>query len=115
MVRALESTGFSKKFTNACSVSSDPPRPPPALSEATCAGCAPFSSSWPVTSDPEPCPPRWPASPICSTRLVTVAMAWKRSVLQNWMNSHCRGRDEAVYNSTSNTFYQFIFFFIYIN
>ncbi|KAG7240343.1 hypothetical protein INR49_026914 [Caranx melampygus] len=31
-----------------------------------------------VTSDPELWP-RWPASPICSTRLVTVAMAWKSS------------------------------------
>uniref|UniRef100_A0A4W6DNI7 Uncharacterized protein n=1 Tax=Lates calcarifer TaxID=8187 RepID=A0A4W6DNI7_LATCA len=77
-MRNLRSTGFSKKLTSDCSVSSD--------------GCAPFTSSWPVTSDPELCP-RWPASPICSTRLVTVAMAWKR-VLQNWMNSRCGGRDE---------------------
>uniref|UniRef100_A0A667WQW9 Uncharacterized protein n=1 Tax=Myripristis murdjan TaxID=586833 RepID=A0A667WQW9_9TELE len=72
------SAGFSKKFTSACSVSSDSSPPP--------LGSASSSSCW-LTSDPLWRPLRWPASPICSTRLVTVAMAWKRSVLQNWMNS----------------------------
>ncbi|KAJ1078040.1 hypothetical protein K5549_011367 [Capra hircus] len=49
--------------------------------------------------------PRWPTSPICSSSVVTVAMAWYRSfssgsswnilykVLQNWINSlwKCEG------------------------
>uniref|UniRef100_A0AAX7TVE1 Uncharacterized protein n=1 Tax=Astatotilapia calliptera TaxID=8154 RepID=A0AAX7TVE1_ASTCA len=65
--------GFSKKFTSACSVSSEP--------------------SWLLASDPAILP-RWPTSPICSTRLVTVAIAWKSSVLQNWMNSDCTRRNK---------------------
>uniref|UniRef100_A0A3B3H6J2 Uncharacterized protein n=1 Tax=Oryzias latipes TaxID=8090 RepID=A0A3B3H6J2_ORYLA len=78
-------TGFSKKLTSACSVrtdSSSASKPPSLLPPPSPAG---FGSSSLVTSDLRDSP-RWPASPICRTRLVTLAMD---RVLQNWMNSLC--------------------------
>uniref|UniRef100_A0A3Q2PPY1 Uncharacterized protein n=1 Tax=Fundulus heteroclitus TaxID=8078 RepID=A0A3Q2PPY1_FUNHE len=94
------SAGFSKKLTSACSVSSE-------------------ARIWAAPSDGGPCPAafsshalacsRWPASPICSTRLVTVAMAWNRSfssgspwnmlysVLQNWMNSRWERKEDVIF------------------
>uniref|UniRef100_A0A3P9JQC1 Uncharacterized protein n=1 Tax=Oryzias latipes TaxID=8090 RepID=A0A3P9JQC1_ORYLA len=78
-------TGFSKKLTSACSVrtdSSSASKPPSLLPPPSPAG---FGSSSLVTSELRDSP-RWPASPICRTRLVTLAMD---RVLQNWMNSLC--------------------------
>lgn len=100
---ALRSTGRSKKFTSTCSVSneartcskltdqllSDSDTFPPVTVEWPCS-----CSSWPVDGRL-----RCRASPICSTRLATIPMAWKSSassgspwnmlysVLQNWINS----------------------------
>uniref|UniRef100_A0A8D1GSR8 Uncharacterized protein n=1 Tax=Sus scrofa TaxID=9823 RepID=A0A8D1GSR8_PIG len=119
------SSGFSKKFTNDCSVRSeakicsrDTVQSPSACSgnawdswglfpasvstkTESCSGeGAGASGSSPPSREqlPEPLP-RCPTSPICSSSVVTVAMAWYKSfssgsswnmlyrVLQNWINS----------------------------
>uniref|UniRef100_A0A8B9H4Y6 Uncharacterized protein n=1 Tax=Astyanax mexicanus TaxID=7994 RepID=A0A8B9H4Y6_ASTMX len=81
------STGLSRKLTRACSVSSEAKicskltvQSPStsAGSEAARSGLFPSSGS-----APDGRRPLFLASPICRTRLVTIAMAWKSSVLQN--------------------------------
>uniref|UniRef100_A0A3Q3FLE2 Uncharacterized protein n=1 Tax=Labrus bergylta TaxID=56723 RepID=A0A3Q3FLE2_9LABR len=85
-MKSVRSTGFSKKFTSACSVSRDSFSAVFTLPASPADSCAGSASG---TSEDEPCA-RCPASPICSTKLVTVAMAWKRSFSSgNWMNSRC--------------------------
>uniref|UniRef100_A0A8C8UD21 Uncharacterized protein n=1 Tax=Peromyscus maniculatus bairdii TaxID=230844 RepID=A0A8C8UD21_PERMB len=116
-------SGFSKKLTSDCSVRREArmcsretvQSPSPASGKApgswgvfpvsakteSCSGegaeaCSSSPHSW------EQLPElllRWPTSPICSSRVVTVAMAWYSSfssgsswnmlykVLQNWINS----------------------------
>uniref|UniRef100_A0A8C5CU50 Uncharacterized protein n=1 Tax=Gadus morhua TaxID=8049 RepID=A0A8C5CU50_GADMO len=106
--------GFSKKNTRGASVSREARiwakltiqscSPSPSSCWVTATSCPSPASPWSLTSDPRRWRPRWPTSPICSTRLVTVAMAWKSSlspgspwnmlynVLQNWMNSRWAGK-----------------------
>uniref|UniRef100_A0A3B3DSB7 Uncharacterized protein n=1 Tax=Oryzias melastigma TaxID=30732 RepID=A0A3B3DSB7_ORYME len=87
--------GFSKKLTSACSLTVQSS----SASELLSPDPAGFVSSGLVTSDLW-ASPRWPASPICSTRLVTLAMD---SVLQNWMNSFCTKKTQ-----NNNEFKNFI-------
>uniref|UniRef100_A0A2I3GQ03 Uncharacterized protein n=1 Tax=Nomascus leucogenys TaxID=61853 RepID=A0A2I3GQ03_NOMLE len=102
-------SGFSKKFTNDCSVRSEAKIcsretswgvfPVSAKTESSGEGAEARSSSphsWEQLSE---LLLRCPTSPICSSSVVTVAMAWYKSfssgsswnilyrVLQNWINS----------------------------
>nr|BAE88495.1 unnamed protein product [Macaca fascicularis] len=116
------SSGFSKKFTNDCSVRSEAKICSRETVQSACASSGNAWESWgvfPVSAKTESSgegaeacsssPHSWeqlpelllrcPTSPICSSSVVTVAMAWYKSfssgsswnilyrVLQNWINS----------------------------
>uniref|UniRef100_A0A3Q3E4W0 Uncharacterized protein n=1 Tax=Hippocampus comes TaxID=109280 RepID=A0A3Q3E4W0_HIPCM len=88
------SLAFSRKLTSVCSVSTDARIWAKLIVHSLSDGPAAPWSGGPADLVV--------ASPICRTRLVTLAMAWKssfssgspwnrpHSVLENWMNSRCR-------------------------
>uniref|UniRef100_A0A2K6PCF5 Uncharacterized protein n=1 Tax=Rhinopithecus roxellana TaxID=61622 RepID=A0A2K6PCF5_RHIRO len=101
------SSGFSKKFTNDCSVRSEAKicSRETVQSASASSGNSSGEGAEACSSSPhswEQLPElllRCPTSPICSSSVVTVAMAWYKSfssgsswnilyrVLQNWINS----------------------------